>query len=60
MDINDGLRLSKSTTATINGDEITFHFVDGTDETYVLRDLIHALAEFASSECRPVRTLSTH
>lgn len=35
------------TNATLHGPYITFHFMDAPDETYVLMDLIHALAEIA-------------
>lgn len=35
------------TNATLHGPYITFHFADAPDETYVLSELVHALAEVA-------------
>lgn len=35
------------TNATLHGPYITFHFADAPDETYVLGELVRALAEVA-------------
>lgn len=44
--------IGRTTTATLHGKYVTFHFVDGPDETYVMSELIRALAEFARRELR--------
>ena len=39
------------TSATLHDKYITFHLVNGVDETYVFSDLLHALADFAGIKC---------
>lgn len=41
----------QTTSVTLHGKYITFHLVDGMDETYVFSDLLHALAGFAGLKC---------
>lgn len=41
-----------ATSVTLHGRYITFHLVDGMDETYVFTDLLHAMADFAGLKCK--------
>ena len=49
--VEPALRERPATSATFHGRYITFHLVDGMDETYVFSDLLHALAALARVEC---------
>lgn len=49
--VEPALRERPATSATLHGRYITFHLVDGMDETYVFSDLLHALAGFAGLKC---------
>lgn len=49
--VEPALRERPATSATLHGRYITFHLVDGMDETYVFSDLLHALADFAGLKC---------
>lgn len=44
---SEGVSVPASTTLVLHDRYVTFHFVDGPDETYVLSELVHALAEVA-------------
>ena len=49
--VEPALRERPATSATLHGKYITFHLVNGVDETYVFSDLLHALADFAGIKC---------
>lgn len=40
-----------STSVVLHDRYVTFRYVDGGSETYVLQDLVRALAKFAGIEC---------
>lgn len=48
---SEGISAPASTTLELHGRYVTFRFVDGTEETYVVSDLVHALAAIAGATC---------
>lgn len=53
VDAGSGLSVPASTTLVLHGRCVTFRFADGGEETYVARDLVHALADLAGATCEP-------
>ena len=51
IEVEPALFQGSTTSATLHGKYITFHLVNGVDETYVFSDLLHALAGFAGLKC---------